>query len=60
LQRYDGTVLLVTHDHDVIDEVATRIWNFLGGKIDDFKGTYEEFVQYSEQQAAKSTAGQAR
>jgi len=20
LQRYDGTVLLVTHDHDVIDE----------------------------------------
>jgi ATPase subunit of ABC transporter with duplicated ATPase domains len=60
LQRYDGTVLLVTHDHDVIDEVATRIWHFHGGKIDDFKGTYEEFVQYSEQQAAKSTAGQSR
>jgi ATPase subunit of ABC transporter with duplicated ATPase domains len=60
LQRYDGTVLLVTHDHDVIDEVATRIWNFRDGKIDDFKGNYEEFVPYSEQQAAKSTAGQAR
>ena len=60
LQRYDGTVLLVTHDHDVIDEVATRIWNFHGGKIDDFKGNYEEFVQYAEQKAAKSTAGQAR
>jgi len=38
LQRYDGTVLLVTHDHDVIDEVATRIWHFHGGKIEDFKG----------------------
>jgi ATPase subunit of ABC transporter with duplicated ATPase domains len=60
LQRYDGTALLVTHDHDVIDEVATRIWNFRDGKIDDFKGNYEEFAQYSEQQAAKSTAGQAR
>ncbi|MGB6235005.1 MAG: ATP-binding cassette domain-containing protein, partial [Candidatus Acidiferrales bacterium] len=24
LQRYDGTVLIVTHDYDVIDEVATR------------------------------------
>ena len=24
LQRYPGTVLLVTHDHDLIDEVATR------------------------------------
>jgi len=30
LQRYQGTVLLVTHDHDLIDEVATRIWHFDG------------------------------
>jgi ATPase subunit of ABC transporter with duplicated ATPase domains len=61
LQRYDGTVLLVTHDHDVIDEVATRIWNFRGGKIDDFKGNYEEFSQYTEQQAASTqTASRSR
>ena len=52
LQRYDGTVLLVTHDHDVIDEVATRIWHFLGGKIDDFKGPYEEFVAYAQEKAS--------
>jgi ATPase subunit of ABC transporter with duplicated ATPase domains len=43
LQRYEGTVLLVTHDHDLIDEVATRIWHFEGGKIEDFKGPYEEY-----------------
>src|SRR5579872_616321 len=60
LQRYDGTVLLVTHDHDVIDEVATPIWNFRGGKIDDFKGNYEEFSQYTEQQAATQTASRSR
>ncbi len=60
LQRYDGTVLLVTHDHDVIDEVATRIWHevatriwhFRNGKIDDFKGPYEEFVAYAEEKAS--------
>jgi ATPase subunit of ABC transporter with duplicated ATPase domains len=52
LQRYDGTVLLVTHDHDVIDEVATRIWHFHGGKIDDFKGPYEEFVAYAQEKAS--------
>jgi ATPase subunit of ABC transporter with duplicated ATPase domains len=52
LQRYDGTVLLVTHDHDVIDEVATRIWHFRGGKIDDFKGPYEEFIAYAEEKAS--------
>jgi ATPase subunit of ABC transporter with duplicated ATPase domains len=44
LQRYQGTVLLVTHDHDLIDEVATRIWHFEANhKIMDFKGAYEEY-----------------
>jgi ATPase subunit of ABC transporter with duplicated ATPase domains len=44
LQRYQGTVLLVTHDHDLIDEVATRIWHFeTDHKITDFKGSYEEY-----------------
>ena len=43
LQRYPGTVLLVTHDHDLIDEVATRIWHFEDHKIEDFKGSYEEY-----------------
>jgi ATPase subunit of ABC transporter with duplicated ATPase domains len=44
LQRYHGTVLLVTHDHDLIDEVATRIWHFESDhKITDFKGAYEEY-----------------
>jgi ATPase subunit of ABC transporter with duplicated ATPase domains len=52
LQRYDGTVLLVTHDHDVIDEVATRIWHFHGGKIEDFKGPYEEFLAYAQEKAS--------
>jgi len=44
LQRYEGTVFLVTHDHDVIEEVATRIWHFDHGNIEDFKGTYDEYT----------------
>jgi ATPase subunit of ABC transporter with duplicated ATPase domains len=44
LQQYKGTLLLVTHDHDVIDEVATRIWHVDGGRIEDFQGTYEQFL----------------
>ena len=44
LQRYQGTVFLVSHDHDLIDEVATRIWHFESDhKLTDFKGTYEEY-----------------
>jgi ATPase subunit of ABC transporter with duplicated ATPase domains len=51
LQKYDGTLLLVTHDEDVLDEVATRIWHFHDGKIEDFKGTYEEFQLTAQRKA---------
>ena len=41
-------MLLVTHDHDLIDEVATRIWHFEPDhKITDFKGAYEEYQSVS-------------
>ncbi len=44
LQKFEGTVLLVTHDEDLLDEVATRIWHFTGdGKIQDFIGPYAEY-----------------
>jgi ATPase subunit of ABC transporter with duplicated ATPase domains len=49
LQRYPGTLLLVTHDHDVIDEVATRIWSFGRGQIEDFRGPYSQFLSRAEQ-----------
>ena len=52
LQKYEGTVLLVTHDHDLIDEVATRIWHFDHGKIEDFKGPYAEYVAGAQQIAS--------
>jgi len=48
LQKYEGTVLLVTHDYDVIDEVATRIWHFEGGRIEDFKGPYADYLAYAQ------------
>ena len=44
LFRSDGTVLLVTHDHDLVDEVATRIWHFENHQIEDFKGNYADYL----------------
>jgi ATPase subunit of ABC transporter with duplicated ATPase domains len=49
IQKYEGTVFLVTHDQDLIEESGTRIWHFEGGPDDfhitDFKGPYEEYEQ---------------
>jgi len=49
IQKYEGTVFLVTHDEDLIEEAGTRIWHFEGGPKDfhitDHKGPYEEYQQ---------------
>jgi ATPase subunit of ABC transporter with duplicated ATPase domains len=57
LQKYEGTVLLVTHDEDVLDEVATRVWHFQGGKIEDFKGTYEDFQSRTQKPVGELAKG---
>jgi len=43
LQKFEGTVLLVTHDQDLMEEVGTRVWHFDHGRVQDFKGAYEEY-----------------
>jgi len=49
IQKYEGTVLLVTHDQDLIEEAGTRVWHFEGSPTDfhitDHKGPYEEYQQ---------------
>jgi len=49
IQKYEGTVLLVTHDQDLMEEAGTRVWHFEGGPTDfhitDHKGPYEEYQQ---------------
>jgi ATPase subunit of ABC transporter with duplicated ATPase domains len=44
LQRFEGTVFLVTHDQDLMEEVGTRVWHFEDRRIHDFKGAYEEYT----------------
>jgi len=44
LQRYEGTVFLVSHDQDLLEEVGTRVWQFENGRILDVKGSYEEYA----------------
>jgi ATPase subunit of ABC transporter with duplicated ATPase domains len=46
LQRYEGTVIVVTHDQELIREVGSRIWSLHKGEpVMDFPGTFDEFVE---------------
>ena len=45
LEKYTGTVFIVSHDRQFIDNVATRIIEVKGdGQLVDYKGDYEEYL----------------
>jgi len=44
LAAYEGTVLLISHDTEFLDAVAQTILHFDHGKLNRYKGGYEDFV----------------
>ncbi len=44
LQKYNGTVVFVSHDRYFIDKLATRIFEIGNGRVDVFPGNYEDYL----------------
>lgn len=45
LIRYPETVLFTSHDHQFIQTIADRIIDISDGKITDYKGNYDDFLE---------------
>jgi ATP-binding cassette subfamily F protein 3 len=44
LQDFQGTILLVSHDRYLVDQLASQVWELRDRKLNAFAGTYREFV----------------
>jgi ATP-binding cassette subfamily F protein 3 len=44
LSDFNGTILLVSHDRYLIDQLATQIWEIQRGRLEVFQGNYREYV----------------
>ena len=47
---YSEALLFVSHDRYFIEKFATRIWYLDGGKLIDYRGTYEQMREYLKRQ----------
>jgi len=56
LNKYEGSFLLVSHDRYFISKTANKIWEIEDHKIREFKGTYEEWVDWKERNVAAKAA----
>jgi ATP-binding cassette, subfamily F, member 3 len=63
LQRFQGTLLLVSHDREFLDDIVNRIVNLENGQLTHWTGNYTDFQRQhaaSIQQSAAMAARQAR
>jgi len=57
LNKYEGSFLLVSHDRYFISKTANKIWEIDENRqIREFKGGYEEYVEWKERMALRATA----
>jgi len=51
LNKYEGSLILVSHDRYFISKTANKIWEIVDHEIKEFKGTYQEWVEWNERMA---------
>ena len=51
LTKYDGSIILVSHDRFFISKTANKIWEIEDEKIIEFKGSYQEWLEWKERMA---------
>src|SRR5438094_212793 len=54
LNKYEGSYILVSHDRYFISKTANKIWEIIDHKIKEFKGGYEEYVEWKERMNRES------
>ena len=53
LNKYQGSIILVSHDRFFVAQTANKIWEIVDEEIKEFKGTYTEFLEWKERMAKK-------
>jgi ATP-binding cassette, subfamily F, member 3 len=48
LTKYEGSMILVSHDRYFVSRTANKIWEIVDHEIKEFKGGYEEWVAWKE------------
>lgn len=56
LNKYEGSLILVSHDRYFISKTANKIWEIVDGQIKEFKGSYDEWVEWNSRMKAKQQA----
>ena len=60
LRRYDGTIVLVSHDRGLLNRVVTGIVHLEGGNLTVYSGSYDKFEETRRRQLAQIESERAK
>ncbi len=60
LNKYDGTIIMVSHDRHFISKTANKIWEIIDGEIKEFNGGYEEYMEWKQRIAAQGNKAEVK
>jgi len=56
LNKYQGTLIFVSHDRYFVSKTVNKIWEIIDGEIKEFIGSYDEWVVYKKERAEREAA----
>jgi len=59
LNKYEGSIVLVSHDRYFVSKIANKIWEIEDHKIVEFKGTYAEWEDWKARREAEKKKQQS-
>jgi ATP-binding cassette, subfamily F, member 3 len=52
LSKWEGTLLVVSHDRHFISQFATKVWRTGNGRVEEYDGGYDYYVWKTREEAA--------
>ena len=59
LNKYQGTYILISHDRYFVSRTANKYWEIEDGKVNEFKGSYDELLEWKDKKAQEKQTSNA-
>lgn len=53
LQKFEGTLIVISHDREFLQDMANKIFEFRNGKMKEFLGNIDEYLEYRQSESIK-------
>ena len=58
LQNYDGTLIVISHDREFLQDLCDKIFEFRNGQMKEFLGNIDEYLEYRQKESIREISAE--